>query len=152
MKALLKTVPIILVKAMLTGVGNADFDRAEDAIRYRQAVMILIGRHFGRMGDVVKSKVPYDQAAFAGDAAVVKILSRLPWEAFLFPGSDKGKTQLKSEALNRPDELKAAAQVFESDAAKLSEIAAAGDLDAVKPQFGTVAQSCKHCHAEFRSR
>jgi cytochrome c556 len=44
-----------------------------------------------------------------------------------------------------------AARKFETETAKLATDAKAGDLNAVKAQFGATAQTCKGCHSEFKS-
>ncbi|MFY8184063.1 MAG: cytochrome c, partial [Polynucleobacter sp.] len=36
----------------------AQFQKTEDAIKYRQSAFSLIGTHFGRIGAVVKGEVP----------------------------------------------------------------------------------------------
>ena len=144
---------VVMVMAVATaGVVNAKFDRADDAIRYRQSVMVIIGQHFGRMAAVVKGNENYDPAEFENEAAVFAMLSKLPWEAFLYPGSDQGKTQLSSKALKNPNDFMKAAQAFENNAAGLAATAQKGELEAVKAQFGAVAQTCKGCHSEYRSR
>ncbi len=151
MKHLGKTIAIIIVIAVAATAVNAKFNKAQDAIRYRQAVMTLVGQHFGSMGQVVKGKQPYDQTAFAKEAAVLEMLSKLPWDAFLYPESDRGKTKLKSKALKNQDDFMQAARKFETETAKLATDAKAGDLNAVKAQFGATAQTCKGCHSEFKS-
>ncbi len=85
MKHLGKVIAIIIFMAVAATAVNAKFNKAQDAIRYRQAVMVLIGQHFGSMGQVVKGKQPYDQASFAEEAAVLEMLSKLPWDAFFVP-------------------------------------------------------------------
>jgi cytochrome c556 len=68
--------------------------------------MFLIAKHFGRMGAVVKGQKPYDREEFARNAALVETLSKLPWEAFTVPGTDKG-TGLKSVAFRKQGEFNA---------------------------------------------
>ena len=147
-----KVIAIIILMAMAATVVYAKFNKAEDAIRYRQATMTLIGQHFGGMGQVVKGKQPYDQASFSENAAVLEMLSKLPWEAFLFPESDRSKTKLKSNALKNKDEFMQAARMLEDETAKLAADAKAGDFNAIKAQFGATAKSCKNCHGEFKSK
>ena len=152
MKHLGKVIATIIFMAVAATAVNAKFNKAQDAIRYRQAVMVLIGQHFGSMGQVVKGKQPYDQASFAEEAAVLEMLSKLPWDAFLYPESDRGKTKLKSKALKNKDDFMQAAQNLENETAKLTANAKTGDLDAIKAQFGAAAKTCKGCHGEFKSR
>jgi cytochrome c556 len=150
MKTVAKTIAILVIFGILIGAAWAQFAKPDDAVKYRQSVMFVIAKHFGRLGAMVKGQQPYDQKVFADDTAVIEFLAKLPWEAFLFPGSETGKTTMKSEVLKDPDGFKSMAQQFEPEVAKLSAAAKGGDFNAVKAQFGSVAQSCKGCHRETR--
>lgn len=152
MKHLGKVIAIIVILAAVTTVVHAKFNKAQEAIRYRQAVMFLISQHFGSMGAVVKGKQPYDQTAFAEEAAIVNMLSRMPWDAFLYPESDRGQTKLKSNALDNQDDFMQAARKMEDETAKLAADAQNGGLSAIKARFGSVAKTCKSCHSEFKSK
>jgi cytochrome c556 len=70
----------------------AQFQKAEDAIKYRQSAFSLIGTHFGRIGAVVKGEVPYSKDDVAKNAAIIATLSTLPWQAF-GAGTEGGKAQ-----------------------------------------------------------
>ena len=152
MKHLAKVIAIIIFMAVAATAVNAKFNKAEDAIRYRQAVMTLIGAHFGSMGQVVKGEQPYNQPSFSADATVLEMLSKMPWDAFLYPESDRGKTKLESKALKNKDDFMQAARKLEDETAKLGADAKTGVLDTIKAQFGTTAQTCKGCHSEFKSK
>ena len=152
MKHPAKVVAIIIFMVVAATAVNATFNKAQDAIRYRQAVMTLIGQHFGSMGQVVKGEQPYNQTSFAEEATVLEMLSKMPWEAFLYPESDRGKTKLKSKALKNKDDFMQAAQKFEDETTKLAAAAKTGDLNAIKAQFGAAANTCKGCHSEFKSK
>ena len=152
MKHLGKVIAIIIFVAVAATAVNAKFNKAQDAIRYRKAVMVLVGQHFGSMGQVVKGKEPYDQTSFAEEAAFLEMLSKMPWDAFMYPKSDRGETKLKSKALKNKDDFMQAAQKLENETAKLAATAKTGDLNAVKAQFGAAAKTCKGCHDEFKSK
>ena len=139
-----------IVLAAMGGLAFAGFDKPEDAIRYRKAVMTVIGQHFGRMAAVVKGQTPYDKDAVEHDASVLRTMSELSWEAVMMPGSDKGDTTLSALAMKEKDKFMAVAQQFESAVKKLEQTANSGDLEAVKAQFGEVAMSCKACHSTYR--
>ncbi|MEJ2282061.1 MAG: cytochrome c [Desulfobacterales bacterium] len=150
MSRIIKTISVLVMFSILIGAAYAQFAKPEDAIKYRQSVMIIIAQHFGRMGAMVKGEVPYSQEAFADNAAVIEQVSKLPWEAFLTPGSDEGKTTMKSGVLKNPADFKALAQTFETEVGKLAAVAKSGDFDAARARFGAVAQSCKACHSKNR--
>ncbi len=152
MKHLGKVIAMMIFIAVAATAGYANFNKAKDAIRYRQAAMTLIGHHFGGMGQIVKEKQPYDKASFAEEAAVLEMLSKIPWDAFLFPESDRGKTKLKPKAFKNKDEFMQAAKMLEDETAKLAADARTGDFKTIKKQFGATAKSCKDCHGEFKSK
>jgi cytochrome c556 len=114
--------------------------------------MFLIAQHFKRMGAVVQGKSAYVKDAFSVNADAVKMLATLPWEAAMEPGSDKGDTTLSSAVFTDKANFMKTAKSFEADTAKLADSARGGDLNAIKPQFGAVAQNCKSCHKQFRKK
>ncbi len=136
---------------LMTGAAFAQFAKTEDAVKYRQSVMFLIGQHFSRMGAVVKGEAPYNKEAFEKNAILVESLYRLPLEAFLSPGSDKG-SGMKAEALSQKDKFTQMHKATETELAKLVAAAKGGDMNAIKPQFGAAGGSCKACHDAYRSK
>jgi len=142
---------IVFVAAALGG-AYAQFAKPQEAIKYRQSVMFLIGQHFGRMGAMVKEQIPFNQQVFDHNAMVVETLSGLPWEAMMAPGTDKGDTRMKAAVFAKQTEFKETAQTFETQAAKLVSTAKGGDFSAIKAQFGEVGKSCKACHDRFRTK
>jgi cytochrome c556 len=131
--------------------AQAQFAKPEDAVKYRQSTMSLLGNHFGRIGVVVKGDKPYDKAAVEADVAVVEMMAKLPWAAFV-PGSDLPNSKVKPEIWKEQDKFKAASDKLQSEVAKLSAANKAGDLGTIKTAFGAVGQSCKACHDNFRKQ
>jgi len=132
-------------------VSNADFARPADAIAYRQSIMVVIGHHFTRIAAVVKGETPFDQKDMSNHADIVASLSKLPWDAFLEPGTVE-KTQMKEAALQNKDAFRAAAGEMERETGKLAQVAASGNLNEIRSQFGVAAITCKACHDRFRAR
>ena len=152
MRGMGKIVVSFAIVVSTIGTVYAQFARTDDAIKYRQAVMFIIGQHVGRMAAVVRGKQPYNREDFAQNAALVETLSKLPWDAFLVAGSDTGDTKMRSEALKNQDMFKQAAQNMEIEVAKLVSASKSGEFNVMQKQFGTVGKSCKECHEQFRSR
>ncbi len=144
-------VGVVFVVGAISG-AYAQFAKPEYAIKYRKSVMFLIAQHFGRMGAMVKEKTPYNKDAFTNNAMLVETLSRLPWEAVMVPGTDKGDTTLNASAFMQQAEFKEVAQTFETQTAKLAGVAQSGDFIGIKAQFGQVGKSCKACHTQFRTK
>ncbi len=141
----------LAIAGILAGAAFAQFAKTEDAIKYRQSVMSLIGTHFSRMGAVVKGEAPYNKEAFEKNALLVDSLYRLGLDAFMAPGSDKG-SGMKADALAQKDKFTQMHNATETELAKLVAVAKGGDLNAIKPQFGAAGASCKACHDAYRNK
>jgi cytochrome c556 len=152
MKKLAKLFIITVVGLLVFGIAYAQFAKPENAIAYRQSVMTIMGYHIGQMGAVVTGKKPYERKAFSRNAAIVEMLSTMPWQAFMTADSDKGKTALKPSAFREKDKFMAKAKTLETETRKLVKAAAGKDFDAIKAQFGEVGKSCKSCHDAFRAK
>jgi len=151
MKKRMTWILAVAVLGLLVGAAFAQFAKTEDAIKYRQSAMFMIGQHFTRMGAVVKGDVPYNKEVFERNAVLVESLYRLPLEAFMAPGSDKG-SGMKAEALTQKDKFTQMHTATETELAKLVAVAKGGDLNVIKPQFGAAGASCKACHDAFRNK
>ena len=129
----------------------AQFQKPEDAIKYRQAAFTVMSTHFGRIAAMAQGKAPFDAKAAADTATLVAEMSKLPYTAF-GEGTDKGLPQrAKPEVWKEPAKFKAAADKMQGEAAKLDAAAKTGSLDAIKTAVGGVGQSCKACHDDFRA-
>lgn len=153
MQSLLKPFVGMVLVAGIVGAAQAQspFGKPEDAIKYRQSALFVMGQHFGRIGAVVKGERPFDKAEVANNAAIVEEMSKLPWDGFV-AGTDKGKTQAKPEIWTEAAKFKSRHEKLEQETAKLAQVAKGGDLDAIKAQFGETGKACKACHDDFRKK
>jgi cytochrome c556 len=131
--------------------AHAQFAKPEDAVEYRQASLSVLGTHYKRISMVVKGEKPYDKAALENDAAIVEMLSKLPWSAFP-EDSITGDSKAKPEIWKNMDKFKSAADNMQVEVAKLSVAAKSGDLNAIKAQFAATGKSCKACHEDFKAK
>lgn len=127
----------------------AQFQKAEDAIKYRQSTFSVMATHFSRIGAVVKGEVPYNKEDVAKNAAIVATLSTLPWQAF-GPGTEGGKAQpvIWAEAAK----FKAGSEKMQAAVAELNQAAQSGNLESIKKAFSATGQTCKACHDDFRKK
>jgi cytochrome c556 len=132
------------------GMAFAGFAKPEDAIRYRQAVMTVIGHHFGNIVAVLEGQSTYNKKQLRHDAVVLRTMAELPWDAAMTPGSYSGNTTLKPLVLKEKSKFMAIARRLESTTRMLAEKAKTGDLKAIGEQVGKVAENCKACHSTFR--
>lgn len=127
----------------------AQFQKPEDAIKYRKAAFTVMATHFGRLGAMANGRIPFDAKLAAESAEVASMMSKLPFAGFM-DGSDKGDTKAKPEVWSDAAKFKAAASKMQEEMAKLSAAAKTGSQDALKAAFGPVGQACKSCHDNFR--
>lgn len=127
----------------------AQFAKPEDAIKYRQGAMQVMGAHFGRVGAMANGKVAFDPKTAAENAAVVEFMSKLPFAGFV-EGTDKGETRAKPAIWAERDKFNAGAMKMQEEVAKLNVAAKSGDLDQIKSAFGAAGKACKACHDDYR--
>ena len=127
----------------------AQFQKPEDAVKYRKAAFSVMGTHFGRIGAMANGRVPFDAKMVAENAAIVETMSKLPWAGF-GEGTDKGETRAKPEIWTEQAKFKEGADKMQAEVVKLSAAAKTGNLDNVKAAFGAVGQTCKACHDAYR--
>ncbi len=141
---------LMLAAAMLSaGAAQAQFQKPEDAVKYRQSAFSVMGTHFTRLGAMANGKVPFDAKKAQEDAAVVLMLSRLPWAGFT-PETQKLESKAKPALWTEMDKVKLGADKLMTAAVALDAAAKTGSLDAVTKTFGDAAASCKACHDAYK--
>jgi cytochrome c556 len=126
----------------------AQFQKPEDAIKYRKSAMTVMANHFGRIGAMVNGRVPFDAATVQANAEVVATLSKLPFAGFI-DGTSTGDTKAKPEIWTEPAKFKAAQTKMQDEVVKLNAAAKTGNLDQIKAAFGETGKSCKACHDAY---
>ena len=126
--------------------------KPEDAIKYRQSALFVIGQQFGRIGAMVNGRIPFDAKGAAESAEIVATMSALPWTGFI-PGTDKGgNTKAKGEVWTEQAKFKESSDKFVNESTKLAAAAKTGNLDTLKASFAATADTCKSCHDAFRNK
>ena len=152
MNRLLSSLAVSAVALAAALPAAAQFAKPEDAIKYRQSALSVMGTHFGRIGAVVQGKAPYDAKTTAENAAIVLTMSKLPYVAF-GEGTDKGgNTKAKPEIWKETDKFQAAARDMQEQVVKLDDAAKSGNLDTIKAVFGDTGKACKACHDNYREK
>lgn len=127
----------------------AQFQKPEDAIKYRKAAFTVMAAHFGRIGAMASGRAPFDAAAAAANADIVASISKLPYAGF-GEGTGIGETRAKPEIWTDRAKFDAAANKMQEEVAKLNVAAKSGNLDQIKVAFGAAGQTCKACHDNYR--
>jgi len=146
------TVLVMLAVAIGAAVSAWAQMKPEDAIKYRQSAMFLVGQNFGPLAAMAQGKMPYDKDAAIMYADIVAFVSRLPLRGFQ-PGTDTGgNTKAKPEIWENMDDFKAKLEKMQQETAKLAEVAQSGDFNALKTQVGETGKACKACHDKYRNK
>ena len=103
----------------LSAPAMAQFQKPEDAVKYRKAAFTVMASHFGRVGAMANGRVPFDAKVAADNAALVETMSKLPWEGF-GPGTDKGDTRALPAIWTEQAKWKEGVDKFQAEATKLS--------------------------------
>lgn len=126
--------------------------KVEDAIKVRQAGYRFMGWNMGRIDASLKGEFKKDEVIKAANAIAAIANSGM---GALFPvGSDKGvgfhDTHVKPEFFQNMAKVGELAGNFNKEANELAKVAASGDKETVKVQYGKLGQTCKACHDDFR--
>jgi cytochrome c556 len=129
----------------------AQFQKPEDAVKYRKASFTVMATHFSRIGAMAQGRVPFDGAAAAANADIVVTMSKLPFAGFVdgTGGTEKGMPNAK--VWSEKAKFEAAAKKMQDEVVKLSAAAKTNNLDQVKTAFGAAAGTCKACHDDYRN-
>lgn len=149
-----KIVSLALAAMALGSMGSASaqFAKPEDAIKYRQSALFVMGQHFSRIGAMANGRVPFDAKVAAENADIVADMAKLPWAGF-GAGTDKGApTKAKPEIWAEQVKFKEHGDKLVAETAKLAAAAKTGNLDNLKSAFGATAGSCKACHDNYRAQ
>ena len=154
-KEKMKALVFIAAAAALVSLSSpaaAQFAKPEDAIKYRQSALAVMGAHFGRIGAMTSGKAPYDAKVAADNADIVAAMAKLPWAGFV-PGTETGgNTKAKPEIWTEQAKFKDNSEKMQAESVKLAATAKTGDLAALKTAFGATADTCKTCHDAFRNK
>ena len=117
----------------------------EGAMEYRQHTMEAVGGHTQALFDILGGKVAHT-AHLAAHADALKALSGVA--TTLFPEGSVGGDAL-SAIWEDPEDFAERLASFESAAANLSDVVAAGGE--VMPAAMQLGQACKGCHDNYRA-
>ncbi len=130
--------------------GTSSFADSHGIIKYRQNVMKSTAGHMGAIVDILKNHLPIE-AHIVDHARSMLQNSRMTLS--MFPkGSSKGRTKSKQAIWENWSEFESAANDFQQESAKLSEVAESGDIEALAKQVRATGKTCSGCHRNFRKR
>jgi cytochrome c556 len=126
--------------------------KPEDEIRYRQSVMVVIGRAMGPMGAMAQGKAPFNASIAQKNSVLVDSLIGLHWDSF-GPGTDSGAPNKADPKIwTETAKFRQAAETSQKTAASLVAASKGGDEAKFKAAFAETAKACKACHDDFRTK
>lgn len=141
-----------LLATTFSATSHAQFAKPDDAAKYRQSALSVLGTHFGRVAAMAQGKVPFDAKAAQENIDIAVFVSKLPWAGFNADGENAAiKTTAKPEIWKESAKFKEHADKVQAELMKVQAAAKTGSLDAIKTAMGGVG-SCKACHDAFRSK
>ena len=149
-----------LVLALVLGAVtvSAMAGQAEDQqVKFRQSAYSFAAWNTTKIkSQVIDHPETYNKEQVVAAANAIAAVANSGLGALFGPGTDQAtgwkKTRLKAEFFEKPEDVKKLAIAFNKEANELAKVAASGDKDAIKAQFGKLGETCKYCHDQFRSK
>jgi cytochrome c556 len=142
----------LAVAALATALpAAAQFQKPEDAVKYRQSGMFVMAQHFGRVGAMANGRVPFDGAAAAANAEIVAMMSRLPFAGFVEGTAGTAKGGAAAKIWTERAKFDEGARKLQEETNKLATAAKTNSLDNLKAAFDAVGKTCKACHDDYRN-
>jgi cytochrome c556 len=133
----------------LAGQAQAQFQKPEDAVKYRQGALFVMGQHFGRVGAMAAGRVPFDAKVAQEQMDIVMTVAKLPWAGFT-PETSNFKSRAKANLWTEKAKFNEAGDKSLAALAELNAAVRTGNLDNVRRAFSNTQGTCKACHDNFR--
>jgi cytochrome c556 len=144
---------LIVLAAAAAIPAHAQFRKPEDAVKYRQSVMYVMGTNFySRVGAMANGRIPYDAKLAQDYADVVVTMSKLPWPAFTPDTNGVGRTDAKPEVWTETAKFNDSRDKMLAEVGKLQAASRTGDLDALRAAYRSTGAACKNCHDAFTNQ
>jgi len=152
----MKRVALITALTLLSAAAHADALKPEEKVKFRQASYTTMQWNMGKIKAMaVDGSMPFSQTQVSAAANVIAAIANSGMGALFTPDTlgvvGFKKTRLKENFFQEQDEVRKIATNFVEQANKLAEVAAMGNKDEIKAQFGEVGKACKACHDKFRA-
>lgn len=141
------------VATLLTALpAAAQFQKPEDAVKYRKGAFTVMAAHFGRIGAMAQGRAPYDAAAAIANAEIVEDMAKLPFAGLVEGTSGTEKGTPKATIWTERAKFDEGAKKLQDETVKLVAAAKTNNLDQLKTAFGNTAGTCKSCHDNYRNQ
>ena len=147
-----KIVAALVLAGFASGAMAQQTLKPEEMIKFRKAGYSFMSWNMGKIKANLDGTFNKEQVIAA--ANVVAATANSGMGALFGPGTDKDigneKTRVKPEFFQQQDKVRELAMAFNKEANELAKVAATGDVNAIKAQFGKTGGTCKGCHDAFR--
>jgi cytochrome c556 len=144
---------LALLSITLAGTAAAQM-KPEDAIKFRQSGYGFMAWNMARIKMNVEGT--YNKEEVIKAATAIQAIANSGMGALYPAGTDKGTgwepTRVKPEFFTNKEGVGKVAMAFNKEANEMAKIAAAGDVAAIKEQFGKLNDTCKGCHDDFKTK
>lgn len=148
-----KKLAVALISFIVAGTAGAQV-KPEEAIKFRQSGYAFMAWNMQRIKANVEGKFDKDEVVKSANA--IQAVANSGMGALYVPGTDKGTgwetTRAKPEIWADKEKLGKVAVSFNKEANEMAKVAATGNVDAIKEQFGKLGATCKSCHDDFRAK
>ena len=148
--SLTRLIPLVLFGLLSCASAQAQFTRAEDAVKYRQGTLFVMSQHFSRIGAMVNGRAPYDPKTAVENAEIVAVLAKLSIAGFS-AGTERISHGAKPEIWTEQARFKEQNDKLISESVRLVAAAKANNLDQLKAAYAATAATCKSCHDAYRN-
>jgi cytochrome c556 len=129
--------------------AQADAAKADEgALKYRQSLMEAVGGDMAALSNLMKYGLVVPGAA-ATHAEGLASHAKLVAAAFEHRVT-AGRTDAKPAIWEKPAEFQQAVEKFQTETARLAEVARGSDLAALGAQLKATGKACGDCHDAFR--
>lgn len=144
--------PLVSSAHAETMASPVKFSSGGATIKYREAMMKAIGGHWSAIATTLKEGDSV--GAIADHAAAVAALAKDLAPAFAEgSGPMDGDTNALPDIWEKKDDFAKVLAAFQTESAKLADVAKGGDKKAIAAQFGATGKaSCKACHDGFKKK
>ncbi|MDO9103717.1 MAG: cytochrome c [Methylovulum sp.] len=146
---------LALAVMLATATSAALAGPIEEQIRFRQSAYSFLGWNTGKIKkQVVDHPETFNKDYVAAAANAIAATANSGLGELYGVGTDQGigwkASRLKPEFFQKKDEVTTVANAFNEAANELAKVAATGDINAIKTQFGKLGETCKGCHDLIR--
>ncbi len=128
--------------------------KPENLIKWRQSAFQVVAWNTGRIKASLDGTYNKDEVQRAANS--IAAIANGGLGALFAPGTEQGKgwhdTSSKPELFKDTKKFGELGASFGKEASELASVAAGGDVNAIKAQFGKLQRTCKSCHDDFKAK